>query len=282
MASAGRFLLAFMVLTATYAAAEEGNSRNIQGVVFQKSHGRPLPGALVVMYDGLTHRRIDYTFTQDDGYFWLKAPEEKGVYRIVATRDMISRKRELAFDPGESYFFEIDLGEKDRGWISEAVIYIVQKYDYVITTLIGLFLGLGLKVIEERFKARKDQEKYIYTLSQFAGGIQSEKDQLETCLSTRTQGEIVGLYPSIVKEIENQIQQLEKHLAPDVFMEGLRQKKRRFRTRLHTQFLESVRLIRDFLTEPMDNVVSRDKQTRRDLFYRGFDMLKEGIETLDS
>ena len=133
---------------------------NICGAFFKNTEKEPLPGALVALYKADTNLLVDNTYTLDNGQFTLKAPSLKGKFYIVATKGMISQKNEFEFDPAKpAQYIAVHYHDSPNRFI-KVITWIIQKFDYMITTLIGLFIGLGFKWIQEN-KKRKDLNNYL-------------------------------------------------------------------------------------------------------------------------
>jgi hypothetical protein len=122
-------------------AAPAGGSGLIGGTVFLGEPGRPVPAALVALYRGGEDTLIEFTYTTNSGQFVLPAIPAAGKLYLVATRDALTRRQDLDYDPGKGQRnIAIVLRNSATAW--GAVWQVASKLGFIGSAFIGIFLGL--------------------------------------------------------------------------------------------------------------------------------------------
>jgi transcription initiation factor IIE alpha subunit len=276
-----RYIFLLGLISVTWNPGFGVPAANITGKFCKNFEGNPLPGALIVLYNAKTDSMIDYTYTRTDGHFTLPPPtppNSKGKYYIVASKDMISIKKEFEYDPQKKSYYILVTYKHHQSYFSRAFSYLSQKFDNVINILIGLLIGLGFKWVGDRRKARKNQKKYIYTLQQSASDILDYFPRLIGLFQTENQYDITRKYEIILHELQLNIQHFEKQLDPEIFADMLRLKDKEDRKNTHEKLMEIVRKIKDFINEDMNKVIFVAPEDRQKYFQGFEDLRKESKE----
>ncbi len=156
-----RYCILFFFLLFTFESASNGSIDGISGFYFKNEVKNPLPGALIALYSADDNFLVDYSYSLNNGQFTLKAPNMKGKYYIVATKDQITQRKDIDYDPQnppKSITIQYKDSEND---LAKKVTYFWNKVDYLVTTLIGLSLGILIKWFEYRNKMKKAFTIYI-------------------------------------------------------------------------------------------------------------------------
>ncbi len=193
--------------------AMAGGGGGLTGFYYEDDLDHPLAGALIALYKADNNLLVDFTYTRNDGAFALNAPSTKSKYYVVATRDQFSHKVDLDYDPQTPAQNLLIQHHQPKGWLTRVIGYVGNKLVEVVNLLIGLLLGLGFKVYEDRRKARqvinreikavKDSTEEILkkyqSLQQTAKAYGASRDSATT--STK-RAEYIGLATEIGSEVE--------------------------------------------------------------------------------
>ena len=142
----------------------KADSASLTGFYYEDDLDHPLAGALIALYKADNNLLVDFTYTRNDGAFALKPPATEGTYYVVATKDQFSHKVDLDYDPQAPARNLLIQHHQPKSTITRVLGYVSDKLVEVVNLLIGLFIGLGFKVYEDRRKARQVIDREIKTV----------------------------------------------------------------------------------------------------------------------
>ena len=254
----------------------------IRGVFFTNTEKEPLPGALIALYNADTNLLLDYTYSLENGQFTLKAPPIKGKFFIVATKGMISKKHPFEFDPGKpGQYLSLQYKDSPNGFfkfILWLILWFLKKSDYMITTTIGIIIGLVINWLLDRRKRKKKQENYIRTLRGSIKAIWNSNESLGRIFKEASIIDIRKRYLEITGEIKKNVENMEKKLDPEVFPDvfDLKKKNRQEQYETMADILKKIRFSID--EKNQDNVIKARAEERERDYFQSFRDLKEQLE----
>src|SRR3989442_5512612 len=148
-------LLVALVILWQFSVCAGAELAGISGFYYQDDLNHPLAGALIALYRADDNLLVDYTYTRTDGRFVLKGPSAKGKYYVVATKDQFSHQLNFDYDPQTPLTNLMIQHHQPQSTLSKVTNYIGNKFNDVISLLIGLFIGLLFKWREDRKKAHQ-------------------------------------------------------------------------------------------------------------------------------
>ena len=133
--------------------AQRATAGSVSGAFVDTAARRPVPGALVGLYEKGTGYLVDSTYTREDGRFDLHPPGHKGDFFLVITQDGASARADLAgYDPaGPAIYREVFRHKPGPGLWSRALDYGRTKLEL----LAAFLLGLLVKWFQEQGKASR-------------------------------------------------------------------------------------------------------------------------------
>jgi hypothetical protein len=219
-----RFLPALMVAGLSCFCAK-ADSAGLTGFYYEDDLDHPLAGALIALYKGDNNLLVDFTYTRNDGAFALKAPSTKGKYYVVATRDQFSHKVDLDYDPQTPAQNLLIQHHQPKSWITRVIGYVGAKLVEVVNLLIGLLIGLGFKVYEDRKKARQVINREIKTVKDSTAEILRKYRSLQET-ATAYGASVSGVaatkraeYIELATNIRSEVEELRKELDTNADLE---------------------------------------------------------------
>jgi hypothetical protein len=212
-----RFLPALMVLW-FFCFCARADSASLTGFYYENDLDHPLAGALIALYKADNNLLVDFTYTRNDGAFALKAPPTKGRYYVVATKDQFSHKVDLDYDPQTPTQNLLIQHHQPKHWVTRVIGYVGDKLVEVVNLLIGLLIGLGFKVYEDRKKAHQVINREIKTVKDSAAEILRKYQSLEETANAygastdRTAAEKRTEYIALTTDIKIEVEELRKAL----------------------------------------------------------------------
>lgn len=217
-------LLAGLAILWAFSVCAGAESAPINGFYYQDELSNPLPGALIALYKADDNTLIAYTYTRNDGAFTLRGPSVKGKYYIVATKDQFSHKLDFDYDPEAFSNLMIQHHQPTSTWkiIKE---YVGGRFVEALNLLIGLAIGFGWKIVEDRKKARQTILREIKTVEDSSADILTNYVQLEQIARDYGRSDSTAARPRreayivVAREIGTQAEALQKELDANTALE---------------------------------------------------------------
>ena len=217
-----RYLPALMVLW-LFCFSAKADTAGLTGFYYEDDLSHPLAGALIVLYNADNNLLVDFTYTRNDGAFALKAPTAKGKYYVIATKDQFSHKLDLDYDPQTPTQNLLIQHHQPKHWATTVLGYVGNKLVEIVNLLIGLLIGLGFKIYEDRRKARQVINREIKTVKDSTAEILGKYRRLQETataygasageMAASKRAEYIGLATNIGSEVEELRKQLDKNTA---------------------------------------------------------------------
>lgn len=214
---ATRLLPTLMVLW-LFCLCVRAESATLTGFYYEDDLHHPLAGALIALYRADNNLLVEFTYTRDDGAFALKAPPTRGKYYVIATKDQFSHKVDLDYDPQAPAQNLLIQHHQSKSWIASVISYVGDKLVEIVNLLIGLFIGLGFKVYEDRKKAHQVINREIKAVKDSTTEILSKyQSLLETANAYgASAGELAATertnYIKLATNIQTEVEELRKQL----------------------------------------------------------------------
>lgn len=211
-------LLVGLIILWQFSVCAGAELAGISGFYYQDDLNHPLPGALIALYKADDNVLVDYTYTRNDGRFMLKAPTAKGKYYVVATKDLLSRKLDFDYDPQTPLSNLMIQHHQPKSTLRKVVDYVGGRFDDVIKLLIGLFIGLGFKLYEDRRKARQTITREIKVIKDSCDDIVSHYQRWQKVADAYGKSQVSEAgknrqeYINLAAEIGAQVEELQKQL----------------------------------------------------------------------
>lgn len=219
-----RFLLTLMAL-GLFCFCARADSARLTGFYYEDDLDHPLAGALIALYKADDNLLVDFTYTRNDGAFALKAPPTKGKYYVVATKDQFSHKLDLDYDPQTPAQNLLIQHHQPKNWVSRMTGYVGGKLVEVVNLLIGLLIGLGFKIYEDRKKAHQVINREIKTIKDSTAEILRKYQSLQETATAYgasaggTAAEKRGDYIDLATHIGSEVEELRKRLDNNTDLE---------------------------------------------------------------
>lgn len=219
-----RFLPAVMVLW-LFCFSARADSASLTGFYYEDDLDHPLAGALIALYRADNNLLVDFTYTRNDGAFALKAPPAKGRYYVIATKDQFSHKMDLDYDPQTPAQNLLIQHHQPKHWVTGVIGYVGDKLVEVVNLLIGLLIGLGFKVYEDRRKAHRVINREIKTVKDSTAEILGKYRSLQETANAygASAGGVAASkraeYIELATNIRSEVEELRKQLDTNTDLE---------------------------------------------------------------
>ena len=217
-------LLAGLAILWAFSVCAGAEPAPINGFYYQDELSNPLPGALIALYKADDNTLVAYTYTRNDGAFTLRGPAAKGKYYIVATKDQFSHKLDFDYAPEAYTNLMIQHHQPTSAWRTIGG-YVGGRFVEALNLLLGLAIGLGWKVFEDRKKARQTILREIKTVEDSSADILTNYGQLEQIATDYGRSDTAAARPKreayivVATEIGTQAEALQKELDENTNLE---------------------------------------------------------------
>jgi hypothetical protein len=204
-------------------AAQGAAAGEIRGR-FSSPEQHPLAAALVTLYAADTDLLVDFTYSRDDGRFTLEGPPEAGNLYLLATRgEHAAKSPAFPYDP-EQPTPEVMLEDRPPGgssWLAAATPQVLDKgVNALVGSVIGLSVGLGFKIVEDRKRLGKSRARYFGEIRLWAARLDEERREIEELLGRRPAPEgLPELLGARGDKIRDDAGELERLLSPGAYVE---------------------------------------------------------------
>jgi hypothetical protein len=219
-------VLPALILLWLFCPCVRADSPSLTGFYYEDDLDHPLAGALIALYKADNNLLVDFTYSRNDGAFTLKAPATNGKYYVVATRDQFSHKVDFDYDPQTPAQNLLIPHHQPKSWISKVIDYVGGKLVEIANLLLGLFIGLGFKVYEDRRKARQVINREIKSVKDSAAEILGKYQSLQDTASAygastdgTTAAEKRAEYIALASDINGEVEELRKQIDENADLE---------------------------------------------------------------
>ena len=200
---------AALLLAALLAAARADAVQGVHGMVHGEDQDKPVAGALVVLYDS-DELLVDFTYSRDDGSFTLRPPQRPGPASVVATRDSLTHRVEIRYDPARSQRVRVPLAPKEESRVKKAAAWVFEELGAVV----GLLVGYGFRVlVEERGGAKRKRDDFLADLRGLADRALGAPGIAETAPEVARMKQLVDRREDDIKDALSTVKVMNKEKA---------------------------------------------------------------------
>jgi hypothetical protein len=191
--------------------------------VFEDSKQKPIPGALIALYDSKTNRFIESSYSLDNGKFVFSPIQHDGDLFLVATTTTESKRSETFSYNRDSCGIDKRIIGKSRqsSWLS----YFTEYIKWAVSTLLGYGVAMLQNLIKQKRMAKKYIVRYKKRLKKMVEHTVASKLQIIKILGDYVNDNNFDAFKNqftlIVDELDRSISMIEEILNEESFDENI-------------------------------------------------------------